>query len=164
MFSINSYSLSLNPGYKIENNTIIDYVNIKIRIIKNLLKKLLFRIKEPELIIDYNNDYIKQRNRKADFSPKEVDISLSYDNKKCIAEISRLCKYYNIDYKFMIGPNINRISEKSLTQFEEYFFKNQIEFIKKYYLISSKEIGDRGNHISYYFKSNSTRFYKDLLK
>ena len=30
MFSINSYSLSLNPGYKIDNNTNIDYFYIKI--------------------------------------------------------------------------------------------------------------------------------------
>jgi hypothetical protein len=71
--------------------------------------------------------------------PNEIDINLSSDNKKCIIDISNLCKKYNIDYTFMIGPNINLIDKLSLLKFKDFFKTNDIEINTNYYKISKKK-------------------------
>lgn len=64
----------------------------------------------------------------------------------------------------MIGPNINLIDKSSLLKFKEFFETNQIKLNTAYYRIPKNEIGDSNDHISPVFKSNSTQFYKSLLK
>ena len=160
MYSIDAYNRNSTLGYKLDNNSFKDNFYTKIRSFKDLVKKSLFRIKEPRLVIDFKNDYIKQKERPVNYSPNEIDINLSSDNKKCIIEISNLCKKYNIDYTFMIGPNINLIDKLSLLKFKEFFKTNYIEINTNYYKISKKEIGDAIDHIKPNFKYKSTGFYK----
>ena len=164
MYTIDVYNRNSTPGYKLNNSSYKDFFYIKIRSFKNLVQKVIFRIKEPEVVIDYNNDYIKQTQNIVNYKPAEVDINLSIDNKKCILEISNLCKKYNIEYTFMIGPNFNLINKSSLLKFKEFFEINQIELNTNYYNLSNYEIGDSNCHISTVFKSNSTKFYKNFIK
>ena len=164
MYTIDGYNRSSIPGYKLDNNTFRDHFYIKIRSFKDLIKKVVFRIEEPRLVIDFKNDYIKQRESSVDYYSNEIDINLSNDNKKCIIEISNLCKKYNIDYTFMIGPNINLIDKSSLFEFKKFFETNQIKLNTEYYKIPNNEIGDSNDHISPVFKSNSTKFYKGLIE
>lgn len=164
MYTIDGYGRNLNPGAKLDNKTFKDNFHIKIRSFKDLVKRIVFKTKEPRLVIDYENDYIKQRESRVDYYPNEILIKLSNDNKKCIVDISNLCKKYNIDYTFMIGPNINLIGKSSLFKFKKFFETNQIKLNTKYYIIPNNEIGDTNDHISPVFKSNSTQFYKSLIK
>lgn len=160
MYSIDVYNRNSTPGYKLDNNSLKDYFYVKIRSFKNLIKKVFFRINPPMVVIDFENDYIKQRESPADYYPNEIDINLSSDNKKCIIDISNLCKKYNINYNFMIGPNINIIDESSLFKFKKFFEINDILINTNYYRISNKEIGDAIDHIKPRFKNKSTDFYK----
>lgn len=164
MYTIEGYNKSLIPRYKLDNKSFKDNFYNKIRSFKNLIKRVVFKIKEPRLVIDFENDYIKQKESLVDYYPVEIDINLSSDNKKCIIDISNLCKKYNIDYTFMIGPNINLIEKTSLFKFKEFFETNQIKLNTEYYRIPNTEIGDTNDHISPVFKSKSTKFYKKILK
>ena len=164
MYTIDGYNRSLIPGYKLDNKSFKDDFYIKIRSFKNLVKRVVFKIKEPRLVIDFENDYIKQKESLVDYNPVEIDINLSSDNKKCIIDISNLCKKYNIDYTFMIGPNINLIDKSSLFKFKKFFETSQIKLNTEYYRIPNTEIGNSNDHISPVFKSNSTQFYKVLIK
>ena len=125
-----------------------------------MVKKVIFKIKEPQLVIDFKNDYIKQRENSVNYNPIKVDINLSDDNKKCIIEISNLCKKYKIDYTFMIGPNINLIDKSSLFKFKEFFENNDIEMNTSIIIEYQKEIGDAIDHIKPILKYKSTGFYK----
>ena len=160
MYTIDVYNRNSIPGYKLNNKSFKDFFYIKIRSFKDFVKKVIFKIKEPQLVIDFKNDYIKQRENSVNYNPIKVDINLSDDNKKCIIEISNLCKKYKIDYTFMIGPNINLIDKSSLFKFKEFFENNDIEMNTNYYRISKKEIGDAIDHIKPILKYKSTGFYK----
>ena len=162
MYTIDAYNRSSILGYKLDNNTFKDYFYIKIRSFKNLVKKVVFRIKEPLIIIDLKNDYIKQREITIHYYSSEIDINLSNDNKKCIIEISDLCKKNDIDYTFMIGPNINIIDKLSLFEFKEFFETNEINLNTEYYKIKKNEIGDAIDHVKPFFKYKSTEFYRQM--
>lgn len=163
MYTIDGYSRNSSTGYKIDNNSYKDHFQLKIRWFKDLIKHFVFKNNTPRLVIDNQNDFIKQNEKSIEYDPTEIEIKLSSDNKNCIIEIFKLCEKYEIEYTFMIGPNINGINKNSLMKFNDFFKMNNINLITDYFLITSKEVGDSKDHIKPIFKSKSTEFYKNIL-
>lgn len=81
MYTIDGYNRSLMPDSKLDNKSFIDNFYIKISYFKNLVKRVVFKIKEPRLVIDFEYDYIKQREIPVNYQPNKIDINLSSDNK-----------------------------------------------------------------------------------
>jgi len=163
MYTIEGYGYKKSKGHQIFDRTFLDVLYNKSYNLKEFLKESL-GAKSRKLILDLGNDYVKQSSKLKTNPFDTISIKLSKDNLKCMKMISEICEVNNIDYAFLIGPNSKKIEKKSLLKFKEILNENSINFNQFYYLISKDEIGDSPKHISPVFKSNSTQFYKDLIK
>ena len=162
MYSINAFGYKKTRGHQLFQRTFFEVVYNKANSLKETIKEAV-GFPSRKLLIDVENDFIKQTSRIHDISSKEVKIILSKDNLNCILEIVNLCNDNSIDCLFMIGPNTRKIEAKSFEMFKKQMDQNNINFIGEYYRISESEVGDSDKHIHPSYKYQSTNFYKQLL-
>lgn len=163
MYTINGYQRETSYRHKVFNDEFQSVFFNKYSSLKSIVKTQL-GIKVPIVTIDSLNDYTPQSSPLLDLKQKVIDISLSKSNLKCMREIRDICNKNNIKYKFLIGPNYNKINLKNLSKLIDLFENENIEFDKNYYKLDENEVGDKEDHIIQSSNYKSTKFYKDLLK
>ena len=114
--------------------------------------------------IDYDNDFLKQNDKRILKSEKLVlQKDISIENKKSILDIKSYCTDNNLKYTFLFGPSIEVVKNEQFNSIISFFKKNKINFINDYFELNEINIGDGFDHVSSDFKKNSTKFYKDLI-
>ena len=119
----------------------------------------------PTKFDDYfENDYVRQGN-KIDKEIKEFAMPhrLNSYNKSYIMEIVDFCTESDLKYLFLIGPSVRHSPNKYNLELLDFFEENEINFEKEYYILKNYNIGDTGFHVHPKYKSESTKFYKDLI-
>ena len=114
--------------------------------------------------IDYDNDFLKQNDKRILKSEKLVlQKDISIENKKSILDIKSYCTDNNLNYTFMFGPSINVTKNEKYYSIINFLKINKINFIEEYFELNNLNIGDGFDHVSPIFKMNSTFFYKDRI-
>ncbi len=164
MHDVSVYGYETDLQYKFfDDYSLTTKIKRKLSIFHTKLKKQEFiNLFTQNNIIE--NDFLKPSDYISGINKSfSMEKEVSEINKKTISKIVSFCESKNMDYVFLIGPNVRINKNEYFRSFEKFFKENNFNFINKYYLINEENVGDQMNHVRAENKIESTFFYERII-
>ena len=165
MHTIDGYSRELDGRFMVFKEDI----NFKSRVplyyqqFKDEVKQLLGRPVAKQIIVP-EMDFLKQGHKRYESQSEYTFSRLSEANEQYILEIAEFCRKHQLNYKFLIGPNVGIKESPSFEKLKAFFNDNKIPFSEHYFKLDTSSVGDFRDHVRPESKAESTKFYKEILE